>query len=132
MQSLDELLSDPAKRRVNGAKEIAKVAGLPNERAGFHALEKGYIDADKIGRRWSSTVERILNSPSSLYPLSKHGDALRGRRRFLSASTAPASADNQEVSRCTAHIRFPSSTHKTLLSSPNAFANRIVQLRRQV
>jgi hypothetical protein len=68
MQSINDLLPDPAKRRVTGAKQIAEVAGLPNERAGFHALEKGYIDADKIGRRWSSTVERILNSPKLFVP----------------------------------------------------------------
>jgi hypothetical protein len=61
---------DPLDQWVYGAKKIAELAGLfdgngePDERAAYHGLENGYIDADKYGRQWRSTPRRILNSPS--------------------------------------------------------------------
>jgi hypothetical protein len=67
-RQLDDLL-DPLDRPVYGPRAIAIVAnildesGEPDERAAFHALEKGYLDADKFGRKWRSTPRRILNSP---------------------------------------------------------------------
>jgi hypothetical protein len=69
-KNFDELLH-PLDRPVYGARDIARVAnmfdeaGEPDERAAFHALEMGYLDADKFGRKWRSTPRRILNSPRS-------------------------------------------------------------------
>jgi hypothetical protein len=72
MAALPAALVDPLDRPVYGAKAIAIVAnmfdehGEPDERAAFHALEMGYIDADKFGRKWRSTPRRILNSPRAI------------------------------------------------------------------
>ena len=51
---------------VYGARAIALVLNLrrdngePNERRAFYMLEKGYVDADKIGETWTSTPRRLL------------------------------------------------------------------------
>ena len=46
---------------VYGARRIGQIAGLKNERQAFHFLERGYIDASKLGPRiWVSTKRRIL------------------------------------------------------------------------
>jgi hypothetical protein len=64
-QQLDSLL-DPLDRWVYGAASIAEWSGLfdddgkPDERAAYHGLENGYIDADKFGRKWRSTPRRLL------------------------------------------------------------------------
>jgi hypothetical protein len=69
-QQLEELLH-PLDRPVYGARDIARVAnifgedGEPDERKAFHALERGYIDADKMGRVWTSTPRRILKLTSA-------------------------------------------------------------------
>jgi hypothetical protein len=66
MAALPAALVDPLDRPVYGARAIAIVAnmfdenGEPDERAAFHALEMGYLDADKFGRKWRSTPRRIL------------------------------------------------------------------------
>lgn len=60
---------DPLDRVIYGAKKIAEAAelfdedGNPNVRAAFYGLEKGYIDADKYGRRWRSTPRRVRAKP---------------------------------------------------------------------
>jgi hypothetical protein len=65
--NINDLL-DPLDMFIYGARAIAAAANLrtddgePDERAAFHALESGYLDADKFGRRWRSTTRRILNS----------------------------------------------------------------------
>jgi hypothetical protein len=49
-----------------GATWIAEVLNLRNEKRKldldrtYHALESGYIDADKMGRIWTSTRRRLL------------------------------------------------------------------------
>jgi hypothetical protein len=51
-----------------GATRIAEIlnlrdkAGKPSARKAYHALERGYIDADKFGDVWSSTKRRLLQS----------------------------------------------------------------------
>jgi hypothetical protein len=66
MAALPAALVDPLDIPIYGARQIAVVAnmldenGEPDERAAFHALEMGYIDADKFGRKWRSTPRRIL------------------------------------------------------------------------
>ena len=51
---------------VYGARAIAldlnlrRDNGEPNERRAFYMLEKGYVDADKIGETWTSTPRRLL------------------------------------------------------------------------
>jgi hypothetical protein len=58
----DEFLDAP----IWGARRIAEVLNLrtpdgePDERAAFYGLEKGYYDATKVGRLWSSTRRRLL------------------------------------------------------------------------
>ena len=55
-------------RAVYGAPAIGHEAYLFDEdgnvdiRKTYYALEKGYIDADKFGRQWVSTVGRIRKS----------------------------------------------------------------------
>jgi hypothetical protein len=49
-----------------GVKAIAEVLNLrddngePDERRAFYILEKGYVDASKAGRAWTSTRRRLL------------------------------------------------------------------------
>jgi hypothetical protein len=38
---------------------IVKEDGTVDLRATYHALEMGYIDADKFGRKWRSTPRRV-------------------------------------------------------------------------
>lgn len=60
---------DPLDRPVYGAEEIAGVLNLrdnrgnPSVRKAYHVLEKKYVDADKIGARWTSTPRRLLKIP---------------------------------------------------------------------
>lgn len=60
------LIVDPLDRPVYGAREIAEVLNLrdkngePDARKAFHALERGYVDAEKMGRQWRSTPRRLL------------------------------------------------------------------------
>jgi hypothetical protein len=55
-------------RPIYGARAIGAVANLLDEKgevdiqAVYYALQMGYIDADKFGRRYRSTPRRILNS----------------------------------------------------------------------
>lgn len=58
---LDEKLDQP----LYGAEAIGRAAHLFNDvgevdtRKTYHALEKGYLDADKFGRQWVTTLRRI-------------------------------------------------------------------------
>jgi len=58
---LDEKLDQP----LYGAEAIGRAAHLLNEdgevdtRKTYYVLEKGYLDADKFGRQWVSTLRRI-------------------------------------------------------------------------
>jgi hypothetical protein len=51
---------------VYGAAAIAKIlnlldeSGAPDARRAFYGLEKGFYDADKVGRQWVSTPRRLL------------------------------------------------------------------------
>jgi hypothetical protein len=53
---------------IYGAEPIGLEANLVKDdgsvdlRATYHALERGYIDADKFGRKWRSTPRRIRSS----------------------------------------------------------------------
>ena len=49
---------DPEDRPVYGAADIGRVVGLSRTQA-YLALENGYLDADKFGRRWVSTPRRL-------------------------------------------------------------------------
>jgi len=60
---------DPLDRPVHRAEEIARILNLVKEdgsldlRRTFYVLEKGYVDADKWGRLWTSTPRRLLKIP---------------------------------------------------------------------
>jgi hypothetical protein len=57
--------SDDLDRPIRGAKKIGLEAGyvdddgVVDERATYHALESGYLDAWKRGRQWFSTPRRL-------------------------------------------------------------------------
>jgi len=59
---------DDLDRPIYGAHAIGKEAGLLDDegnvdlRRTFHALEHGYLDAGKFGRRWISTPRRIRSA----------------------------------------------------------------------
>lgn len=55
MQDYDPQLDAP----VWGAANIGKVLNLTPRQA-FYALERGLVDADKVGARWQSTIRRLL------------------------------------------------------------------------
>jgi hypothetical protein len=67
MSDLDDL-----DRPVWGAEQIGRLAGLlkpdgtVDTRKTFYALEEGYLNADKVGRRWTSTPRRIRKFFSGL------------------------------------------------------------------
>jgi hypothetical protein len=42
------------------ALNLRKDDGTPDVRKAYHALERGYVDADKFGRIWTSTKRRLL------------------------------------------------------------------------
>jgi hypothetical protein len=46
-----------------GARNIASVINR-NPRQTFHLLEKGFLDADKVGSTWTSSIRRLLLSSS--------------------------------------------------------------------
>jgi hypothetical protein len=60
-------LADDLDRPIWGAKAIARAANLLDEdgeiniRKAFYKLEKGYIDADKNGDEWVTTLRRLRN-----------------------------------------------------------------------
>jgi hypothetical protein len=54
---------DDLDRPIYGAKNIGAIVNL-TERQAFHALEQGYLDGDKFGRKWRSTKRRLLKSAS--------------------------------------------------------------------
>jgi hypothetical protein len=62
MSSFDDDLDRP----IYGVREIARALNLlddhgePDERRAYYAAEKGYIDASKFGRTWTSTKRRLL------------------------------------------------------------------------
>jgi hypothetical protein len=59
-------MSDDLDKPGYGAKWVAEVLNLldedgePDERKAYYVLEKGYADADKMGRIWTSTRRRLL------------------------------------------------------------------------
>lgn len=63
---MQQLNLDPLDRPIYGAKAIAEVLNLrdkngePDARKAFHALEMGYVSAEKMGRLWRSTPRRLL------------------------------------------------------------------------
>jgi len=57
-------LIDDLDRPIYGAKDIGAVVNL-SERQTYHALEQGYLDGDKFGRKWRSTKRRLLK-PTAL------------------------------------------------------------------
>jgi hypothetical protein len=58
-------------RPVYGARDIGAIVNL-TERQAHHALDKGYLDADKFGRKWRSTKRRLLKTPTpQTHPSSK-------------------------------------------------------------
>lgn len=57
---------------IYGVEPIGRIANILKEdgsvdtRAAYYALEKGYIDADKFGRKWRTTPRRVLSgNPAS-------------------------------------------------------------------
>ena len=58
MSAEEVFAGDPQDRPVYGAANIGRVVGLSRTQA-YLALEKGYLDADKFGRRWVSTPRRL-------------------------------------------------------------------------
>ena len=52
---------------IYGVERIGRIANIPKEdgsvdtRAAYYALEKGFIDADKFGRKWRTTPRRVLS-----------------------------------------------------------------------
>lgn len=58
MDAEEIFTGDPLDRPVYGAANIGRIAGL-NRNQTYHALEMGYLDADKFGRLWISTPRRL-------------------------------------------------------------------------
>jgi hypothetical protein len=62
MINFDKYWDEP----VYGAASIAEILNLldangkPDLTRAYHVLESGYVDADKMGRRWWSTRRRLL------------------------------------------------------------------------
>ena len=62
MPSFDDDLDLP----IYGVPTIARILNLldkngePDSRRTYYALEKGYVDASKFGRVWTSTRRRLL------------------------------------------------------------------------
>ena len=52
--------TDDLDKPIYGAKAIGEARKL-TERQAFWALENGYLDADKMGRKWTSTPRRLRN-----------------------------------------------------------------------
>ena len=58
-------IDDHLDRPIYGAEPIGREANLLKDdgsvdlRKVYHALERGYLDADKFGRLWASTPRRI-------------------------------------------------------------------------
>lgn len=64
MQTSDDKLD----RAIYGAEPIGRAANIVDNkgkvdvRKTFYALERGYIPADKFGRRWVTTLRRIRSA----------------------------------------------------------------------
>jgi hypothetical protein len=58
----DPVLDKPIRgaRNIAAAVNLYTEAGEPDERAAFHALEQGHLDASKRGKHWESTLRRLL------------------------------------------------------------------------
>jgi hypothetical protein len=50
---------DPLDRPIWGAKAIGEAINRTRDQA-YHLLEKGYLDADKVGGTWVSSLRRLL------------------------------------------------------------------------
>jgi hypothetical protein len=61
MQTSDDKLDRPiyGARPIGQAANIVDNKGKVDVRKTFYALEQGYIDANKFGRRWVTTLRRI-------------------------------------------------------------------------
>jgi hypothetical protein len=59
-------MSDDLDLPIYGVPTIARILNLldkngePDSRRAYYALEKGYVDASKFGRVWTSTKRRLL------------------------------------------------------------------------
>jgi hypothetical protein len=53
---------------IYGVEAIRREANLPNKSKTYHALSKGYLPADKLGKIWVSTPRRIRNRLNSDAP----------------------------------------------------------------
>ncbi len=62
LEAVDEL-----DRWIYGAENIGIVVDL-DPRETYHALERGYLDADKFGRKWRSTKRRLLKPAAPRLP----------------------------------------------------------------
>jgi hypothetical protein len=68
MSTNDDVV-DPKDLPIWGGTAIAKQLKLINKRgqpdrmAAYYKLERGYIDADKVGNTWMSTPRRLLKLP---------------------------------------------------------------------
>jgi hypothetical protein len=62
------MTEDQLDRPLYGARPIGKAAHIVDDkgkvdvRKTYYALEQGYIDASKYGRRWVSTLRRIRSA----------------------------------------------------------------------
>jgi hypothetical protein len=63
LEAVDEL-----DRWIYGAENIGIVVDL-DPRETYHALERGYLDADKFGRKWRSTKRRLLRPKPASAPI---------------------------------------------------------------
>jgi hypothetical protein len=59
-----EDLLDDLDQHVWGAESIGRIIRRSEAQA-FHLLNRGLLDADKVGNRWTSTPRRLLRSLSS-------------------------------------------------------------------
>jgi hypothetical protein len=59
---------DDLDRLIYGAENIGLVVNL-SARQAYHALERGYLDGDKFGRKWRSTKRRLLKPPAGTTPI---------------------------------------------------------------
>ena len=64
---LESVEANDLDRPIYGAKNIGAVVNL-SERQAFHALERGYLDGDKFGKKWRSTKRRLLRPKSAAPP----------------------------------------------------------------
>jgi hypothetical protein len=106
MTDFDEYLDTPGYGAlwVAGVLNLRDENGDLDERRAYYILERGYADADKIGRVWTSTPRRLLNRHLKNIPtlehessvLQKPGTPKMAAGQFVSeVSTAPSPRHSQ-------------------------------------